>query len=142
MLYTTKDRDYMTPRRSQNALLKEANDVSSCARNSEFANKRLFIETERAARLLQTRSTSLTSPPATNYLFIQSQTQQSAIIKHAGQEYAKQSCFPRSSYIDCLTESSNVLGSRGKGLLIYGLLVDHFTHGTKNLRNAFLDDSR
>ena len=79
-LYTTQDRDYMTARWSQNALLKEANDVS-WRENSEFANKRQCIETERAARLLQTLSSSLTSPPATNYSFIRSQTQQSAVIK-------------------------------------------------------------
>ena len=38
MLYTTQDRNYMTARQSQNALLKVANDVS-CRANSEFANK-------------------------------------------------------------------------------------------------------
>ena len=42
----------MIARRSQNELLKEANDVSCCA-NSEFANKRRYIETERAACLLK-----------------------------------------------------------------------------------------
>ena len=79
-LYTTKDRDYTTARQSQNALLIEANDIL-CRANSEFANKRRCIETERAARLLQTLSSSLTSPPAASYSFIQSQTHQSAVIK-------------------------------------------------------------
>jgi hypothetical protein len=56
---TTKHRDYMTAHRSQNALLKAgANDVSYRA-NSEFANKRRYIETERAARLLKTLPISL-----------------------------------------------------------------------------------
>ena len=69
-LYTTKDMDYMTAHRSQNALLREANDVL-CNANSEFANKRRCIKTKRAARLLQTLSSSLTScPPATSYSFI------------------------------------------------------------------------
>ncbi len=72
--------DHMTAHRSQNALVREVNDIL-CSANSEFANKRRCIETERAARLPQTLSSRLTSPPATSYSFIQRQTQQSAAIK-------------------------------------------------------------
>jgi hypothetical protein len=70
-IYTTKDKDYMAARRSENALLREANDVSIRA-NSEFANKRQCIEAERAAQILQTMASSFTTPIAASHSFIQS----------------------------------------------------------------------
>ena len=79
-IYTTKDKDYTAARRSENALLREANDVSFRA-NSEFANKRRCIEAERGAQLLQTMASSLMTPPAASQSFMQSQGHQSAAIK-------------------------------------------------------------
>ena len=57
--YTTKHRDYMTARRSQNALLQaEANDVL-CRANSEFAKKSDILKLKEQRALLKTLPISL-----------------------------------------------------------------------------------
>jgi hypothetical protein len=64
--YQTVDSAYMTARRSEQAVRREADEVA-CRADSEFVNKRICIEAERTARRVQTLATDLTTaPPISN----------------------------------------------------------------------------
>ena len=63
--YERVDSGFMAARRSEQAVRREANDVSSRA-DTEFVNKRKCIEAERKAHPEQVLATHLTTPPPTN----------------------------------------------------------------------------